>query len=215
MTSFADIVQANGEIEFTIPGLDCIVKTRSTRVNYQDEYNYSWSSRVIHENSADDCDCSDGAVTLIRREGKYIGQFSIEEHHFELHHIKNDVHFLSRYNYDESLEHGCGNEGSTLEQGLVAQNVPENEFSGAKMSENCPVRILVYYTPAAEDAVPDINAVIDLAMEQTNQVLQNSELDFEVILAGVSSLDFVENEDIEVDLQIYAGLLSFPPFRKQ
>jgi hypothetical protein len=62
------------------------------------------------------------------------------------------------------------------------------------------VRVLVLFTPAAQNTGQNINDVVNLALAQFASAGVNSQVDVSLQLAGIQSLNFTETDNIEVDV---------------
>ena len=192
-------LQENGILEFQIPDNGCLIKAKSNRVRYFDDNNYSWSAIIITD-SIEGNNCRDGSITIIKKEGKYIGNILIGEDSYAIEDLGEGKQFLVKHDY-EDIELICGNELDTVQ-------IPENFNSDNAKFRNgngCPVSILVVYTQNAENSVADIHLTIDYAVEQTNNAFQKSNVDFELELAGVEAVNFTETSGIGGDLNLLIG----------
>lgn len=82
--------------------------------------------------------------------------------------------------------------------------IPEGSGSAqtaATVSGDVPViDVLVPYTPAAAAAVADIQALIELAVQETNDSWANSGINAQLRLVGTSQVDYTESDSASTDV---------------
>lgn len=62
------------------------------------------------------------------------------------------------------------------------------------------IRLVVFYTPAAAGAVANINATIQLAVDETNTAYSNSRVTPRIVLAAKQQTQYAESSSMETDL---------------
>ena len=97
----------------------------------------------------------------------------------------------------------------------VPKNVqPEDEFQKSSKRSSyplqtpgnfiCKLRILIMYTGAAASSTSNITNTAQLAIDEFNQSLYNSNVIYEVELAGIVGTDFIEGESLKKDKVAFA-----------
>lgn len=200
-------LQEEGKITINLPDDDCedlIYKAKS--VKYESELDYVWYGVLESTAEEDDCDCRLGTITLISSEHGKIGHIIVDDKTFEVLQIGDDKFLLAELDGSKFTESECGVDHKTPVHGL------ENERNlQLRNNGNCDVRCLVLFTNnalLAEGDVAAINNRVNLAIEQTNQALSNSDVDacqLRIELAGVEPFGFIESQFIDVDVNALAN----------
>lgn len=193
-------IQTDGIVEFELPDKNCLIIARSERVRYFDNNNYYWSA-VVENEDENECYCKDGTMTIIKRYGRYIGYFAIDDDKYELEDLGEGRQVLVKLNFEnEHLLHcdttGLGNGIGFPDPGMQIRT-----------NENCPVTLLALFTENAAAAVVNIEATIELAVEQANTAYQRSRVGHELVLVNILEDDFIENDNnnnIEADVNALA-----------
>ncbi len=173
----------NNILTFELPERECVISAKTKKINYKDEMNYTWVGE-IQDN--DDCSCSDGSIIIIKKNDKFIGQFTVGEDIYKLEDLGGGKQLIVKFNStSEDNEVNC----------LMSKDaVVKNKFNNVKRSnDNCPVSVLVLFTQSANNATNDMSGTIALGIEQMNTALFRSQVNFEVQLAGTQEIDFTEN----------------------
>ncbi len=179
-------LQSDGEIEFELPEKDCVVKARSNRVRYFDNDNYSWSAYVV-PNGDEECECEEGSITILKRQGRYIGHLSIDDDDYVLEDLGAGKQVLVKLDFSQEELFYCGEGGQSVQQR------PGDLHVESRDGDNCPVTVLALYTANGSSAVSDIESTIELAVEKTNTAYQRSQVGFELQLVGIDSVAFTES----------------------
>ncbi len=182
--------QSDGMIKFELPTNNCGGLTFAAKhVDYESDNQYEWQGEYVTE--CDTCvDCLDGAITLIKEPNKTYGHISIDADVYEIYNIGGKT-LLAKLNTDAMNGNECGVNSvpNTGEPTFVAEEEQETKSLGA----GCNVRVLVLFNQAAANQTPDMNALANLAIGQTNQILRNSAItsyNLNIVLAAVQPIVF-------------------------
>lgn len=190
-------LQEDGWLDIQVPGKTCTTRLKAKHVESFPNGDYYWFGTVVKEDgeTAEECSCYDGSVNLISKGGKIAGSLKIDEDIYELHDLGQNKRVLVKKDY-ENHTFGCGNDNSEeFQQG--EEPVVEDRNGG-----NCPVRVLALFTQNAEDALPDIQNIINLTINQTNQAFRSSgvaQSDLDLVLVGIREVDFDESNNARDD----------------
>jgi hypothetical protein len=192
-------LQQHGLLEFELPDRDCQIKAKSNRVRYINEDNYSWSASIV-PNGNPGCECEDGFLTILKKNGRYIGHVSVDEDDYVLEDLGGGKQLLVKLIFRETELLYCDMDEESFNQ------MPNNLNLDFRDWENCPVTLLVLYTTDAAMAVADIEATIELAVEKTNTAFLRSRVGFELQLAGIEETSFQETSNgIKIDVAALAS----------
>ena len=143
----------------------------------------------------------DGAenAIFICENGKTYGSFTFNKQAYQLYALQNSTSILMEI--DQTIPDKCASFGTIGKQSNSTIPVPEATYSNQRRAA-CqePMRVLVLYTAQGAAAVPDINQVATLSIEQYNTALDNSAiggtLNNRLQLAGVVPFySFTESAD--------------------
>ncbi len=203
----------NNKINISLPWLSCqnlIFKEKKSE--YIDDNNYYWYGS-LDNNEEEEIPCSDGSITLMARNGEKFGHLMIDGVSYEIFELGDGIQILTRFKLEICSENECETPSNInpppppppmdttifpLEE-LYKQKqktVTPNSNRVIPCEPNCEVRILVLWTPAAEQAETNIQNRIALGIVQTNLALENSEVsnngERRVVLAGSQQIPFNE-----------------------
>jgi len=171
-------IQDNGNITVNLPDKE------EVEIFFGKDINYKTDDEFTYFGDFDPCgDERMGYLHLIAQDGNIFGQINIEEEIYELHDFggnKNVLFKIDPYIYTEeecASNHEFGGERNRHNKD---QNI---NFRGG----GCEVRVLVLFTAAA-DAVGNPQNSATLFIQQTNQIINNSEATLHFTLAGVEEL---------------------------
>lgn len=193
--------QVNSKVRLALSNLTCndLIFT-AIKVEYTSESEYYWYG-IIDSQDVDNS-CKGGSITLMARNGEKFGTIVFDDYSYEFQELGNGIQAFSRFKLEAIDEHECGVNDST--QGyrsssqLQANPSPKNESSSANRITGCSptdeVRVLVLWTQAAENIEANINNRIALAIAQTNQAYQNSQVGgtLKLVLAASQKINFTE-----------------------
>ena len=174
-------VQENGSIDLNLPDKE------GTELFVGKEINYVNSDEYVYYGELDPCDeFRMGYIHLIAKNGDVFGQINIEEEIYELQDFGGHKNVLFKIDPAIYTAAECGTEH--LEHSNTRIELKSQQRSG----EGCDVRVLVLFTGAA-NAIGNPHNSANLFIQQTNQIMCNSDASVSFTLAGVVELDeFVE-----------------------
>lgn len=181
-------LQDEGIIEFQLPGKSCLITAGTNVIEYTDANNFSWSANVV-PNDQTGYECQEGNLFLLRKDGKYIGRFSVDEDVYILEDIGGGKQVLIKIDFTkEELICNVGEDdlGDSSEEESQVEN---------RSTDVCPVTALAVYTDKAEASVPDIELTIRQSIANTNFALNNSKVKFKIDLLDVIKVGFNNDED--------------------
>jgi hypothetical protein len=145
-------------------------------VEYTSNQDYTWYGELeIDPNDA--CGCKNGFLLLVAKNGEKTGQIQLEDEIYTIEDI-GGKQLITKMPTDGNNIRICG---GALEEGLVGEEPIVQERNGA----NCDIKILVLYTPAANAASSNIEAIGANGVKLTNEAFRNSnipESDLKLIL---------------------------------
>ncbi len=156
---------------------------RLTNLNYESESKYSWYGHT-----------NDGEVLIIHSNGRTYGTIRHKDDVYDLQYLSNNFAALLHYN-KKMLQYGQCAAPDSPDQQLA---FPDEERGG---NAQAIVRVLVLFTPAAENTGRNINDVVDASMGQFLTASINSSIQASLQLAGVVRFNFNESNDIWGDVQ--------------
>ncbi|HHH55028.1 MAG TPA: hypothetical protein ENK91_15300, partial [Bacteroidetes bacterium] len=193
-------IQENGYIRIEIPGSACgSLKYKAKNVEYDTDDDFYWYGSLVSEDS---CSCADGTLTLMAKEGRTFGYFSVDDEAYDIHGLSANKSTVSKIDNSKAVGGECG---------VTQQMERARQHSSDISVENrggghCNVRALVLFTNAENNAEANIQDRIDFFVARTNQALGNSGVgtcQLRISLAGepvVVPVPFVENQ---TDLGIF------------
>ena len=207
-------IQQNGMISLQVPGSSDTLSFAATYIKSDDTSNYVWRGTIVSprpcladSSGIQEDDCIAGSLIIIKKSNSFFGELRVDDDIYHIKDLGNGLNYLTRINRTTFVGDGC-----------ATPSVSDGSSNGHSdtLSErgHCPVKVLVLYTQAALDEHSDILNIIDLSIEKTKQILQNSHVPTEllnIILAGTHLLtptEFEESADLEIDR---AGLPSNIP----
>ncbi|HMP32541.1 MAG TPA: hypothetical protein PKD85_23240, partial [Saprospiraceae bacterium] len=178
-------IQKNGRFNFKIPDEREVFTAVAKYVKYRDAFNYYWAGSIINQDKK-----YRGEIQITWKDGKVFGEVNVKGRHFTIENlngdedktVRNPIHVLVEKEVHILDQMRCGVSHSKEEKG---DSINQSEIPLESRSI-CPkiVRIMVLYTPAAANAVPNINAYIDQKWGELEMVLTNSQVNsFQVQLA--------------------------------
>lgn len=158
-------IQKKGVLSFTVPGAQKSVTFYAGTVEAASEDDFKWIGTSADKLST---------AIFISKQGKVYGSFNINNQYFQLFSAEDGLSILIEDRNDLNLS--CPSEGHThsIPKDTI-QEAPKRERSGNRAGVCTePMRVLVLFTQNAVNSVPDINATIDLSIQQYNTTLDNS-----------------------------------------
>lgn len=175
-------VSQTGKVNISLPYAGCgSIDFSAEDVSYSSPQNFSWYGRSFVE---EDDPCAYGSFTLMANNGLLIGSFSIDEHSYQLYDLTGGIQVVCEADPNMLTGNFCGNK----------ETPPDvSRITAADPCENVQSKVLVLYTPAAQQVATDINGTANLAITQINHAYAASGIDNKMVLAGVAPLNFTEN----------------------
>ena len=179
-------IQKNGRLTFSTPQSGRPITFLARRVEAESERDFVWTG--ISE---------DGPyqAIFICQDGKLSGSFGSKHGNYQLYAIEEGTSMLMEI--DLSKIGDCEAVGKAKAQTPVMLNGGRQDVCQEA------TRVLMLYTRAAADLVPDINQVVNLSIQQYNTTLNNSNLGNQItntlVLAGVEYIGFTETNNATND----------------
>ncbi len=200
----------NGIIPLKIQGIRKTLMARPSKIEYISEENYSWHG---------DFDNVDGYLKIINKDGLKYGNIKIDNRFFEFQTNKDGQTILFEYDTNLTFETICGYDHSNHEiKNKNFSEIQTNTTFATTSTTREQVQVLVLYTDAAENAVTNITGTANLAIEQMNDALENSDVDaeLELSISKIINLDFNEESNwINNDIQKLSNDIQVQNLRNQ
>lgn len=179
----------NNILLFNIPDQKEKFKAYVTEFKYISENDFVWKGDIIDKY---------GSITIICENGKVFGHIMIEDQHYEIQDIEGNTLLLEFDN--EYVTKKC--KGIEIKRKEEILNKPLINTSTEALTCTGLVRILVLYTPAAQNSVPNIFNTATLAINQLNEALTHSGISksqLTTVLAATKFIDFKETTNAADD----------------
>ncbi|MFN0215882.1 MAG: M12 family metallo-peptidase [Saprospiraceae bacterium] len=191
MGILANIVDENGNFTFNVPGHSGNFTAQASLVEAESGADFTWLGDIY--NSVADLA---GSMVLYGQNGEISGTIDLMGDFYEIVALNQGLSILSKIEPDLTLQE-CNT------QGFLTDDDPP---AAGDRSDNCVVRVLVFYTPSVIVDNFDVNSLANTAIAQINQALINSGIsqqDLKVRLASVlpnpPSFTFTGDEDTDLD----------------
>lgn len=165
-----------------------LVFTASSFV-YEDDDNYTWVGVYTGDTTTN---VGHGAVTIVRKEGRYIGHLNLDNSSYELFDLSGGLQLFCQSVLLGQVSCGEPNENNN------------DSISGSKPGDNpcknLTTRVLVLYSTQTLESTTDINGTAALAVSQINTIWSNSNINNTMILASVQQISFTKNALVATDL---------------
>lgn len=198
-------IQENGFIRVDLENSNCgSVKYKAKTVEYSTDENFYWYGSLV---SKDTCECSEGTLTLMAKEGRTFGYFSVDDDAYDIEALSINKSTVSKIDNSKLTDGECG---VTAKMERKEKKNVDTSVENRGSNGHCNVRALVLYTDAANDAEANIQDRIDFFVARTNQALENSGVSsckLRILLAGDPipiPIPFAEGIAIENDLNTLA-----------
>lgn len=157
-------IQRKGYLTFSVPGVEKEYTFHAQKVDASSELDYKWVGTTKDNLSS---------AMFISENGLVHGAFNLDQRHFQIYTLENGLSILLEDN--DALEVKCGTQGSDHPIPSIPAPTQEPDNKGARMGVCTePMRVLIVYTQAAADSVPNISQTINLSVQQYNQAIDNS-----------------------------------------
>ena len=166
-------VQQNGTVTVPLPSGSVYgnVTFRLKNIEYYSDADFTWYGQV---DEATTQSAREGEIFLQRKNGEYMGTIQVEDDHYSLTDLTGGVALLGKAS-SIPLSGSCPVAPATLESPPVSS------------SAVCDVRVLVLYTPEAQDLVGNIQNVAEAYINYTNQAFANSALTTKIVKVGIEA----------------------------
>jgi hypothetical protein len=198
--SFIEVIdlsaqQSSGWFNLNIPGKSCTALLKVKNVESSSNGDFSWYAEVASDTllSSSTLNCFDGSVSLVRQNNILIGSIHLDDDNYEIRDLGNNVRILLKQDTSNNLN-SCG----VPDIPLLGDATVENR----DVNPNCPVVVLMLFTPEALKADPNVKEVAKMVIAQTNQAFRNSKIrgDIKLIQAGeAKQIEFVETFSMKDD----------------
>ncbi len=156
----------NNRISIDIPISTCDNTTfKGKRIEYSSEEDYEWYGELEYEDTST-CTCRYGYLLLLSKDGEKFGQIKLEEEFYTITDLGEGKWVLVQEPADEGP------------LPYEAQNLPvgvqDSTFVSTRSEGNCTVKVLVLYTPAADERMASMEQLVKSSIAITNQAFRNS-----------------------------------------
>lgn len=170
-------IQKKGILTFAVPGFEKSVTFFSKTVEARSEADFKWVGASADKLST---------AIFISKNGNLSGAFNINERSFQLFSAGDELSMLLEDRTDLGLQCNVEGHAFTSKENTLTK-LTNGQPSGARAGVCTePVRVLVLFTQNAANSVPDINAVIDLSIQQYNTTINNSGI------GGIPQTNFIQ-----------------------
>lgn len=174
-------VEVDGALLVDLPFLPCPeLKFQVEHLDYTDDTHIKWYGRVADAES----ECSMASLSLLALGDEYIGTLHFNEHSFELFDLTGGVQIICETDLSDAAKGACA---TTEEDG----NEPITALNTLADCEPLITKILVFYTNAAQEVMPNIQNTVQMGVSQINQIYANSDViapGTNVVLVGILPL---------------------------
>jgi len=199
------LVQEDGKLLLELPFLPCAnLVFNATQVSYTNDDNYEWYGEVKSTNPIDS-NCGDGFLTMVNYadSGGVLGSLVLTEHEYGIYDLGEGVKAFAVMDVVRMNGYSCGVTTITGTGPMDPNNPP------VILDQECirkQLKVLVLYTPAAKASISNMWLDATLSIFKTNVVYNNSNVGYNVVLAGAVELPgFVEYINIDVETDNIAG----------
>ena len=172
------------------PGLK--LKSTKGKVERTDATNFIWSTGLTGKESH--------ALFVVH--GKNVtATISTEKGVYQVRPLGDGMHAIVKIDYAKMPDEHPPS-FKEIEKKTPPPPAPRDVLSdtGAKADAVATFRVLVAYTPAVNAAVADIQGLIDIAIQETNQGFANSLVNAKAVLAHTHQVNYVESGSFDTDL---------------
>ncbi|MCE3226573.1 MAG: hypothetical protein K0S32_1124 [Bacteroidetes bacterium] len=190
-----------GKLAIDLPYLGCgKVTLRMTHVEYNQiagttlpaDFKWRGSSYIF-----DDSVCTHANITLLRSSNSVIGHLSIEHNSYEIFDLTGGILAICKTNLNLASPAECATQSSSQ------SSSPPAPASGPCADGKS--KVLIFYTPAANNAMPNIHATAGLCIDQLNQIWSNSQISNNTNTVAVLPFSFSETGNIDNDLNSFSN----------
>ena len=184
--TITDSQDSTGVLYINIPGRTGIVKAAPKNITADSSTTYQWYGNVINDDST-------GYVYISCKSGKTTASIGLLGEDYDIFSTDNNMHLMVQYDTAKLNKlNRCGTDGSVL-----TTSRKKKDSLSTNILQTCQdyTRVLVLYTPAALQAVADINQAISLCVAHFNTTIYNSGITSGAVvqLAGSQLFNFTES----------------------
>lgn len=199
---------------FALPNISGKIIANTKSIDYSTNNNFTWNG-TFHN----------GEAFIVHENGRTYGQIRNNGAVFDIQHLGNNYAILIEYNMDKLNQIDCGFQDNTNEK--TNGKSSESDKSGNEHQENQTarsagssplIRALVLYTPNAQATGLNMSDLANTARGQWVTAQINSSVQSNLEIAGVVSLNFVENSggnNISQDVQALRNNINAQQLRDQ
>lgn len=181
----------NGEMTFNIPKTEKKYEARVKEYEYNSPDDYIWKGNLQDQY---------GSIVVFCEKGRTFGHIVIENKEYEFQTF-NDKNIFIKFNMEYLNKSRC--KTIKVPKNIKPKENPLDTIDNKNRTCTGNVRVLVLYTPAAQNAVSNISNTATLAINSVQDALDNSAIswgDLHISQAGLEFYNFTETEDPEEDL---------------
>lgn len=191
-----DSILKKNILNLNLPYYSCDLAFKYKSSNYINKTDFSWYGELSGDGNSE---CEIGSILYVKKDKKIHGQIEVGNDVYEFIDIGDGIHLFYKYT-EKAFEGICG----------ITDKIGRKTNEDTKNAErsSCPgesiVNILVLFSLNANNAVADIDAVVQLSMQQLEGALNNSAVNpaqLNVNLVDVLQFNFTETSDIFSDIE--------------
>ncbi len=151
-----------------------------------------------------------GDVNMVKVGEELVGHFTIDDMIYAITHIGKGLHVLYEVNSGEVPEEECFSHNHDIKAPKEKRPVitdPDyvNNLSEEKISGDCKIRVLVGFTPAAEDQYTNLLAQINNLFNLANSAYNYGNVTFNIELAHAYRVNYTALSDNGDNLSLWRG----------
>ncbi|MCH7525098.1 MAG: hypothetical protein IIC74_08830 [Bacteroidetes bacterium] len=181
-------------LTFDLPNILGKIIANTKSIDYSTNNNFTWNGTF-----------SNGEAFIIHENGRIYGQIRSNGAVFDIQYLENGYAILIEYNMEKLNQIGCAfqdnhNEKSNTKSSQIKESGAYSKKMSAGKSSSPLVRVLVLFTSAATATGMNMTDLANTARGQWVTAQINSNVQSNLEIAGVVSLNFVETPDISDDI---------------
>jgi hypothetical protein len=182
-------------LSIDIPGRQAKrILAKTSYFNFLSEKEFHWSGRF-----------NNGDAIIVSKDGRTFGQIRFKNRLYKIEYLENDIAAFIEFDMSVLNQSKCATDESITKK--ASDNASsrlgnESQITSSLSSLTHPlVRVLVLFTPAAQNSGQNINDIVNLSLAQFLAAEVNSSVTVDLQLAGIQSFNFVETDRINGDVQ--------------
>ena len=157
------------------------------KVTIRDKNDYTWYGTVQNQDSS--------SVILVVKNDKITGTINTIQKQYSIVPLGKNLHVVldvdsAKYPEEHPPEYSVMESESAAKFAELA--LSDREYATSSTDNPQVITALVAYTPAARDSTIDINSLIQLAVDETNQGYENSDIPITLELVHTHQVDYIE-----------------------